>query len=195
MTGHQTSFLQELLGMSHSSTIAKPKLSRKIRVAVNRQKIARFSARRLCFYKKYASLVQKTLKRPLFQRFLRWMLMRESIEKHRVKDIQVRVLPFLKNNGNTLAGRCNRRGEIILYPKRLASCRRLKSKFGKKSAFLYIKSRARAALVHELLHLKYSSNEDKVRRLTEKYLKIFTHGARNVRNPQMHNVLKILFPN
>jgi hypothetical protein len=154
-----------------------------------------FPQKRLRFYEKYAALVQRTLKRPLFQRFLRWMLRREAIEKHQVKDIQVRVLPFLKDNGNTLAGRCNRRGEILLYPKRLDSCRKLTSKFGKKSAFLYIKSRARAALVHELLHLKYSSNEDKVRKLTEKYLKIFNRGARNVRNPQLHSVLKILFPN
>jgi hypothetical protein len=176
------------------SAIPTPKLSKKIRVVVKPQKTANFPEKRLRFYEKYAALVQQTLKKPLFQRFLHWILKREAIEKHQVKDIQVRVLPFLKDNGNTLAGRCGRNGEIILYPKRLDSCRKLTSKFGKKSAFLYIKSRARATLVHELLHLKYSSNEDEVRRLTEKYLRAFTCGVKNAQNPQLRNVLKVLFP-
>jgi len=129
----------------------------------------------LRLYKNYAALVQKALKTPLFQRFMHWMLKRENIEKHRIEDIQVRILPRLKDSGNTLAGTCKRRGKrgkILIYPKRLDSYRRLTSKFGKKSAYLHIKSRAKAAFIHERLHLKYTRNEEQVRRLTQKYLKI-----------------------
>ncbi len=179
--------------MSSLNTSQTPKLISKIRIAVDHQKTAKLPKKRLQFYRKYAAFVQKNLRKPLFQRFLRWMLKKENIEKQRVKDVQVRVLPFLKDNGNTLVGRCNRRGEILICPKRLDSYRKLISKFGKESALLYVKTRARAALIHELLHLKYSSNEEKVRRLTEKYLKIFTHRAKNIPNSRLHTVLEILF--
>lgn len=181
--------------MSSLNTPQTPKLTSKIRIVVNHRKTAKLPKRRLQFYRRYAAFVQKNLRKPLFQRFLRWMLKRESIEKQRVRDIQVRMLPFRKDNGNILVGRCNRTGEILICPKRLDSCRRLISKFGKESALLYIKTRARAALIHELLHLKYSSNEEKVRRLTEKYLKIFTRRAQNIPNSRLHTVLGILFPN
>jgi len=39
----------------------------------------------------------------------------------------------------------------------------------------YIKNRAKAALIHELLHLKYEDNETKVRELTNKYFSIYSN--------------------
>ena len=183
--------------MKPTSTSKQHKLSDKIRVAVNHQKIAELPKKRLQFYKKYAALVQKTLKTPLFQRFVHWMLKRENIEEQRIKDVQVRVLPRLKDNGNTLAGTCKKRGKrgkILIYPKRRDSYRRLTSRFGKKSAYLYIKSRARAAFIHELLHLKYARNEEQVRQLTQKYLRIFTRNTEDYPDSQHHHVVRMLFP-
>ena len=37
----------------------------------------------------------------------------------------------------------------------------------------YVEGRARASLIHELLHLKYESDENKVKQLTKKYFTIF----------------------
>jgi len=137
---------------------------------------------------KYASFVFRALRRPSFQSFLHWMLRKENIEAHMVMDVQVRVFPFQSENGNGLAGNCNvNRGEIQIYPKRLAFCRKLMQKFGRKKLISYVKGRARAALIHELLHLKYSNDEEKVRKLTKKYFAVFTQN----RLPKSSDILSI----
>jgi hypothetical protein len=152
----------------------KGKLSKKIRVVSNRKKAASCPEKRLRFYTKYASVVSATLTKPLFQRFLNWMIRRENIEKRSVKDIQVRVFPFHKENGKGLAGRCNREGVILLFPKRRRLLQKKAGNDGKDNVWFYIKGRARAALIHELLHVKYEGNERKVRQLTRKYFGMFT---------------------
>src|SRR4030042_2057409 len=47
-------------------------------------------------------------------------------------------------------------------------------KFGKSTLLMYAGSRARAALIHELLHLKYETDEKKVRELAKEYFFDFT---------------------
>lgn len=145
-------------------------LSSKMRVTIRSEKFVKFSGKHVGFYIKYASVVFEALRRPLFQKFLRWMLKRENIGADMVSNVQVRVFPFHKRNGNSLAGKCNaKNGEIRIYPKKLEFCRKLIQKFGKEKIFSYIKNRAKAALIHELLHLKYLNDEEKVRELTRKY--------------------------
>lgn len=155
----------------------KPKLSGKIRRVVNRQKVAKFSEN-LRFYTRYAAFVSKALRKPRFQKFLKWIIRKEKIEENRVKDIQVRVFPFQKENGNGLAGRYKSRGAIFIYPKRAEFCQELEREYGKEKALSYIENRAQAALIHEFLHVKYSSDEEKVRKLTKKYFNIFADNAR-----------------
>jgi hypothetical protein len=181
--------------MKPTSTSQQHKLSDEIRVAVNHQKIVELPNKRLQFYKKHAALVQKTLKQPLFQRFVHWMLKREHIEEHRIKDIQGRVLLASKITATPRWNMQEERQErkILVYPKRRDSYRRLTSKFGKESAYLYIKSGARAAFIHELLHPKYARNE--VRRLAQKYLKIFNRHTEDRPDSQHHHVVRMLFPN
>jgi hypothetical protein len=87
----------------------KPKLLNKIRVVSNPKKVEACPEKRLQFYTNYASAVSETLRKPLFQKFLNWMIKRENIEKKAVKDIQVRVFPFQNENGKSLAGRCTTR--------------------------------------------------------------------------------------
>ena len=53
-------------------------------------------------------------------------------------------------------------------------CRAFKQKFGKNTFLAYACSRARAALIHELLHLKYAADEKRVRELAQKYFLAFT---------------------
>jgi len=163
-------------------------LSNKVRIAVHSKKLGKFSPKHVRFYMKYASFVFRALRRPSFQSFLHWMLRKENIEAHMVMDVQVRVFPFQSENGNGLAGNCNvNRGEIQIYPKRLAFCRKLMQKFGRKKLISYVKGRARAALIHELLHLKYSNDEEKVRKLTKKYFAVFTQN----RLPKSSDILSI----
>jgi hypothetical protein len=84
------------------------------------------------------------------------------------------LFPSRKKNGNGLAGKYNGKGEIFIYPKRLEFCRKLIQNDGKEKVYSYLKNRARATLIHELLHVKYSSDEEKVRELTREYLNMFT---------------------
>ena len=170
----------------------KKKLSNKIRVVSNRKKAASCPEEHFRFYTKYASVVSATLKKPLFQKFLNWIIKRENIEKKAVKDIQVRVFPFQKENGNSLAGRCNHGGVILLFPKRRRLFQKKMGDYGKEKVWFYIKGRARAALIHELLHVKYEGNERKVRQLTRKYFGIFIRHQ-NIPTQKINGLQKMLF--
>jgi len=167
-------------------------MSSNMRITVSPKKIVRFSKTYVSFYTKYSSVVFKTLRKPLFQKFLDWVLKRENIKEHKVTNVQIMVFPFRKENGKGLAGKCNRKGEIFIYPKRLEFCRKLLRNCGKEKVYSFIKNRARATLIHELLHIKYSSDEEKVRKLTRKYFKIFTRHQ-NTQNSNAHNILKMVF--
>jgi hypothetical protein len=126
-------------------------------------------------YEKYAFLVFNSLKRPRFQKFLKWIFKIEDIEKSKIKDIQIRTFPVLKENGKQLLGKCNANGEIFLYPKKFDKCNKKIKILGKFKFGLYIKKRAKITLIHELLHLKYENNEPKVKALTKKYYEIYSN--------------------
>ena len=90
----------------HVSTLTEMRLlSNKMKITVHPEKLERFSKKRVGFYLKYASFVFRTLRRPSFQEFLSWMLRKENIEENMLRDVEVRVLPFKKKNGNGLADR------------------------------------------------------------------------------------------
>jgi hypothetical protein len=170
----------------------KPKLSSKIRVVSNPKKVESCPEKYLHFYTNYASAVSETLRKPLFQKFLDWIIKREKIEKRAVKDIQVRVFPFQKENGKSLAGRCNNDGVIFIFPKRRSFLQKKMQDHKKEKIRFYLKSRAMAALIHELLHLKYEDNESKVRQLTKKYFSIFIRHQ-NTNTQSVNSIQKILF--
>jgi hypothetical protein len=150
-------------------------LSSKMRISVDHEKLERFSSNDVKFYLKYSSFVFKALKKPSFQKFLRWMLKQEKIEEQIVSAVQVKVLPFRRKNGNAVAGKCNTaKGRIRIYPKTVKFCQIFKQKFGRNNLLAYAGNRARAALIHELLHLKYTKDEKTVRELAEEYFCIFT---------------------
>ncbi len=144
------------------------------------------------FYRKYAAVAEKTLNRPLFQGFLGWMLTKECIEVDTISKIQVMIFPFQNGRGNWLAGKISGNGDIYIFPKKRESCRRLMQEFKKESVYFYIKARAMAALIHELLHLRYTDDEDTVRKKTEEYLQIFLRNG-YAQDPKMHSILKVLF--
>ena len=171
----------------------KPKLSNKIRVVSNRRKRENCPEKQLQFYTDYASAVSDTLKKPLFQKFLRWIMKREKIERIAVTDIQVRVFPFKKENGKTLAGRCNTDdGVILIFPKKRSFFRKKLQNHKKEKIRFYLKNRAMAALIHEILHIKYDDNESKVKYLTRKYFGIFIrHQTPDVH--KAHAIQKMLF--
>jgi hypothetical protein len=171
----------------------KNKLSNKIRVVSNRRKTVSCPEKRLQFYTKYASVVSSTLRKPMFQKFLNWIIKREAIEKKNVKDIQVRVFPLRKENGKSLAGRYNHEeGLILLFPKRRKILQKKIGNYEKEKVHFYIKNRARAALIHELLHVKYEGNERKVRQLTRKYFSIFVHHQ-NIPTQKIKGLQNTLF--
>ena len=170
----------------------KTKLSNKIRVVTNPRKVEMCPEKRLQFYTNYASAVSETLRKPLFQKFLNRIIKREKIEKKAVKDIQVRVFPFQKENGKSLAGRCTDKGVIFIFPKRRNFLQKKMQDHKKEKVRFYLKSRAMATLIHELLHLKYEDNESKVRQLTKKYFSIFIHHQ-NTKTQNIHCIQKMLF--
>ena len=160
-------------------------LSNKIRVVANTKKLENCPEKKLQFYTNYASAVSETLKKPLFQKFLHWIVKREEIKKRDVNDIQVRVFPFKKENGNYLAGRCNSDdGVIHIFPKKQSFVTKKLENHKKENVRFYLRSRAMAALIHEILHVKYEGNESEVRHLTKKYFHIFIRHQ----NPDSPNV-------
>jgi len=64
--------------MSTVEEMQKLKLTSKIRMVVHPQKLVRFSKKHLWLYTKYAAVVFKTLRKPLFQKFLNWMTKRKT---------------------------------------------------------------------------------------------------------------------
>ncbi len=166
-------------------------LKNRIIVTMRPQKLVRFSEH-IWFYTKYATLVSNTLKRPRVQKLLNWIIRREKIEKDDVKTVKVRVFPHRKKNGKGLAGRYTSKGEIIIYPKRLAFFRRKMHECKRQKVYFFIQSRAIATLIHEYLHVKYSDDEDKVRDLTRRYFSIFIrHRCEESSNER--SILKLLF--
>jgi hypothetical protein len=167
-------------------------LSKKIAVAVGPKKQSLRPRKHIAFYLRYALTVQKTLRSPLFQKFIRWMLRKENIAEQAVKNVQVMVFPFRKKNGNGLAGRWNGKGGVLIYPRRLEYCQRLMQKQTEETVHAYIRNRARAALMHELLHIKYLDDEKRVRKLTKQYFHTFIRHL-NASNSDISNMMKMLF--
>ena len=169
----------------------KIRLASKIRVVKNHNKFDGCSENHQSFYTKYATIVSKTLRQPIFQNFLKWLIKKEQIDNS-VKDIQIRVLPFMKSNGKTIAGRCSSSGIIRIFPKRKRFLRKKLQVHKKEKINAYIRSRAMASLIHEILHIKYEGNEPKVRKLTKKYFNIFIRNQNP--NPQRaKNIQNMLF--
>ena len=125
------------------------------------------------FYGKYSIVVFRCLRNPVFLKFVNWVLKREEMDKEKVKNVQIRMFPSIKENGNSLIGKCNPQGEVFLYPKRLDVCKKKFHKMKPEGFRKYVEGRARASLIHELLHLKYEDDEKRVRHLTKKYFTIF----------------------
>jgi hypothetical protein len=151
-----------------------PVLSSKMKITVNLEKLDGFSQNHVRFYMKYSSFVFRSLKRPSFQKFLSWMLRKEKIDEQMVRAVHVKVFPLRRKNGKGLAGNCApAEGKIRIYPKTLKFCRIFTQKFGKHTLLAYAGNRARAALIHELLHLKYVEDEKTVRELAKEYFFVF----------------------
>jgi hypothetical protein len=150
-------------------------LSSKIKITADPDKPESPPHKHVGFYMHYSFFVFKSLQKRSFQRFLHKMLKTENIREQSITEVLVKVFPQRRNNGNGLAGNCApARGKIQIYPKTMTFCRAFKQKFGKSTFFAYACSRARAALIHELLHLKYAANEKRVRELARKYFFNFT---------------------
>jgi hypothetical protein len=150
-------------------------ISSKMRISVDHEKLGNFSQNHVKFYLKYSSFVFRALRKPSFQKFLQWMLKREKIAEQAVRAVHIRALPLRRKNGKGVAGKCNTaRGRIRIYPKTMKFCKIFMQKFGRNTLLVYAGNRARAALIHELLHLKYIADEKTVRELAKDYFCIFT---------------------
>ncbi len=170
-----------------------PSLSSKMRISCDHKKLANFSQNQVRFYLKHSSFIFRALKRPSFQRFLHWMLKKERIEEQTVKAVHIKVFPLRRKNGKGIAGNCDiTRGRIRVYPKTTKFCQIFKKKFGRNTLLVYAGNRARAALIHELLHLKYAENEKTVRELAENYFCIFTQ-KQSAQSPHALCIFTMIF--
>lgn len=150
-------------------------LSSKIKITADPEKPESPPHKHVSFYMHYSSFVLKSLQKHSFQKFLTKMLKKENIQEHSVTEVNVKIFPHRRENGKGLAGNCNpTRGKIQIYPKTMTFYQAFKQKFGKNTFLTYAGNRARAALIHELLHLKYVTDEKRVRELAKKYFFAFT---------------------
>ncbi len=144
------------------------------------------------FYCRYSRFTLKALRKHPFQEFLNNMLKTEKIEQSTINSVKIEFFPAPRKNGFTIAGRCNRfRGKIRIYPKTFKFCSTFSRKYGKDTLVSYAGNRARASLIHELLHLKYKSDEEKVRELTKTYFCAFTEGF--TKNSPSISVFNLIF--
>jgi hypothetical protein len=149
-------------------------LSSKIKISSEPDQVA-LSGRHVWFYTKYSYFTLKALNKGSFQKFLVWMLTLEEINETNVNSVDIEVFPIQGEKGHSIAGKCDTyRGRIRIYPKPVKFCKTFSTKFGRSILFTYAGNRARAALIHELLHLKYADNEAKVRELTKQYYYTYT---------------------
>ena len=149
-------------------------LSSKIKITAEPDK-STLPERHVWFYTKYSCFTLKALNRGSFQKFLVWMLALEEIEETNVNSVDIEVFPIKAVKGHSVAGKCDTyRGKIRIYPKPVKFCTTFSKAFGRNILFAYAGNRARAALIHELLHLKYADNEAKVRELTKHYYAAYT---------------------
>ncbi len=126
------------------------------------------------FYTNYSRFILKALKKSSFQEFLTSMLLAENIEEKNVNTVDIKVFPAPRKNGFNIVGKCDTfKGRIRIYPKTFNYCYAFRKKYGKDYFFVFAGNRARAALIHELLHLKYISDEEKVRELTGLYFSAY----------------------
>lgn len=122
------------------------------------------------FYLRYSRFTLKALNKKVFQDFLSDMLEIEKISPKSIGGITIEILPAPRKKGLTIAGKCNiANGEIRIYPKPLKFCHSFRKEYGQYLLVEYAGNRARAALIHELLHLKYGGDELGVRKLTKQY--------------------------
>ncbi len=161
----------------------------KIKIA-NEPEKADLPEMHLSFYSNYSRFVLKALRKNSFQEFLYWMLITEKIEEKTVSTVYVKVFPAPRKNGFNIVGRCNTfRGKIRIYPKTSNFCYTFRKKFGKNILIAYVGNRARAALIHELLHLKYASDEKRVRELTEAYFSVYMKKQLTKNSVSLHGLI------
>src|SRR4030067_713125 len=167
--------------------------SNKMRISVDHEKLGSFSQNHIKFYLKYSSFVFRALRKPSFQKSLNWMLKQETIEEQAVRAVHVKVLPLRRKNGKGIAGKCDTtRGRIRIYPKTTKFCQIFKQKFGRNTLLVYAGNRARAALIHELLHLKYVEDEKTVRELAKDYFCILTQ-KQSAQDSHAHGIYTMIF--
>jgi hypothetical protein len=173
--------------------LEKSLLTNKMKISIEDEKIGTYSKRHERFYMGYSSFVFRALQKPKFQNFLCWMLKKERIEAQNVKAVHINVLPLRRKGGRGIAGKCNPAlGKIRIYPKTVKFCQTFKRNFGRDNLSVYAGNRARAALIHELLHLKYSTDEKTVRELSEEYFCIFT-SKQSTKNLNAFSLRKMVF--
>jgi hypothetical protein len=145
-----------------------------MRITIDPRERANFSEKAIHYYARYALRVLATLRDPFFRKFIYRLLNREKIVINRIHDIQIKTFPQRnEKNGKKLIGKCNTNGIISIYPKELKFMQQLRKTKEQDNVTFYITSRARATLMHELLHLKYFDRERTVRALTERYFTAF----------------------
>ncbi|KON27098.1 hypothetical protein AC480_04850 [miscellaneous Crenarchaeota group archaeon SMTZ1-55] len=167
-------------------------LSKRIRITADPHKRGKASTKLRRYYEKYTVLVSETLKEPSFQTFVHSLLKKENMEVEKIADVQIKTFPVKKENGNSLVGKCSNKGVICLYPQGIRFWRKRMPNGRKDEITFYIKCRARAALIHEILHTKYLSKEGRVRELTRKYFNAFMR--RNELDQNKQRIIQKIFP-
>jgi len=139
--------------------------------------------RTLQIYHRYAEHVLSALQHARFQRFLGWLLRHERIPWQQIQAIHIRTLPQTKTNGRHLNGTATSNGVITLYPPATTKHPEgVAANQSKEFTLEYVRWRARATLIHELLHYKYLHRERRVRKLTRRYTRHYMQPTTHMMN-------------
>jgi len=165
-------------------------LSSKIKLSTENRNKTLQTNKHTSFYTKYARFTLKALRKASFQEFLEYIILAENINETTVNAVNVEIFPEKRKKGYAIIGRCNTNsGKIRIYPRTIDFCTAFKKKFGKEFLVSYVGYKARAALLHELLHLKYANDEKRVRELTESYFSVYIKIKSAKQSASLHSLI------
>jgi hypothetical protein len=145
-------------------------LSRRMKIRYSPRDQSPIKQQTLQGYTKYAEAVLSALRHSRFQQFLGWLLRCEHIPLQQIKAIHIRTFPRTKANGRHLNGTASSKGIIALYPPAIPkNAGDGNAHPSEEFSLTYVQWRARATLIHEILHYKYRHREYHVRQLTQQY--------------------------
>ena len=164
----------------------------KIRLAdPNGEYALKFPQNMTKFYYNYSELVYSELSREVVQKYIEYMLNRESIDISKITEIRIMQFPFgystlgisdieesQRPPGITMGHYVSSSGIIDIYPPEFPQDSQISwLKEHKEAGYYFTLFEPLRTCIHELLRTKYQGDENTVDRFTDRYMRRFERNT------------------